>query len=96
MGRYHYQYGHKQHYGQRGFHPFMLIFPLLFLLVFGGLIFKLLLWIAPVLLVLWLVRKLVCSHHDDDRGDKLKNDDMDDKPKRRYVETSDGQWVEII
>ena len=105
MGRYHHHHMHHFHRygGHRGFHPLMLVFPLLFLLVFGGLIFKFLLWIAPFLLVLWLVSKVTrgfggCeSRYNDHSGDKLKNDDYsDEKPKRRYIETSDGQYVEII
>lgn len=91
------------HHGHRHFNPLMLLFPLLFLVFFGGFILKFLLWIAPFLLVLWLVSKVVrgiggCqTNHHYDGGDKLKNDEYDDeKPKRKYVETSDGQWVEII
>jgi hypothetical protein len=38
------------------------------------------------------------GHHGNfDDGDKLKNEELDeDKPKRQYIQTGDGQWVEII
>jgi hypothetical protein len=96
---------HKFHRygGHRGFHPFMLVFPLLFLFVFGGFIFKFLLWVAPFLLIAFLISKAVrgfgwCeNNYDEHRADKLKNEDIsEEKPKRRYVQTGEGQWVEII
>jgi hypothetical protein len=105
MWRYQHYHWHKFHRygGHRGFHPFMLVFPLLFLLVFGGVILKFLFWILPFLLVAWLISKAVrgfggCGFSEDKHhGDKLKHEDLsDEKPKRQYVQTSDGDWVEII
>lgn len=115
MGRYHHHHWqghHHGHWGRRGFNPLGLIVPIVLLFVFGGFIFKALLWVLPFLLIAWGVSKITgwsfasCPSKfgnfnkyddgDDYRSDKLKNDYTDDKPKRDYVQTSDGQWVEII
>jgi hypothetical protein len=99
MWRYH----HRSPY-HRGWHrhgnPLFLILPILFLIVFGGFILKVVLWILPFVFIAWVINKMVRAHHGGGSyydGEKPKNDlTDDDKPKRRYVETSDGQWVEII
>jgi hypothetical protein len=122
MWRYRGRYGNRHPYGfynRRGFgrgNPFMWLIPLLLLVLFGGFIFKFLFWIAPFLLIMWGVSKIMgWNHHHhsysrldrDFRGfghhgsfddsEKVKNDEYDDdKPKRQYIQTSDGQWVEIV
>ncbi|MBI5671596.1 MAG: hypothetical protein HZC41_26690 [Chloroflexi bacterium] len=100
----HYGY-HGQHWGHHGWHHrhyrrggMMWIVPmiLLFLLVFG--VFK---FFWPLLLIgfIILMAKAVCPLKQWQRRDwneKLKNEE---KPKRddpRYVQTEDGEWLEII
>ena len=83
----------RYHHG--GFFWPGLLFVGLFLLVFGKFLFPLLLLgflIGPF--IFWM--KGMSGHRG--WGDKSKRGDWygEEKPKRNYRQTADGQWVEIV
>jgi len=94
MGRMWYGDGH--HHFRGGFFWPGLLFVGLFLLVFGKFLFPLLLL---GFVIFWIKRM---SHHrqwvQQHWGEKFKRGDWysDEKSKRRYSQTADGSWVEIV
>ncbi len=95
MGRMWY-YGGGHHHFRGGFFWPGLLFVGLLLLVFGKFLFPFLL---IGLFIFWMKSM---SHHGGwgqrQWGEKFKRGDWydDDKPKRRYTQTADGSWVEIV
>ena len=89
-----YQMGYGGYY-RRGFAWPWLLFGFLFLVVFGRFLLPLL--FVPLLIGLFFFG-MKCARCWGEWGDssKRKNDEYDEKPKRHYAQTADGDWVEIV
>jgi hypothetical protein len=92
-------HGHVVHPRGPGFFWPGLLFVGLFLLVFGKFLFPLLLLGFLVGAFMFCMRRM--SHHRSwghSWGDKPKRSEWyeEEKPKRNYRQTADGEWVEIV
>ncbi len=86
-------------YRRAGFAWPWLLFGFLFLVVFGKFLWPLLLILFfAVPFFFWMKGARRWRGDWGQWGDwsKRKNDEYDEKPKRRYTQTPDGEWVEIV
>jgi hypothetical protein len=84
-GMYHrpfYRGWHHRHWHPRGF-AFWWILPLLLVLVFSGVIFKILFFLLPLFFIGWVVKSVLCRTNGDSyfEMEKSKNDDSEEKRK---------------
>ncbi|NWF70830.1 MAG: hypothetical protein HXY40_17230 [Chloroflexi bacterium] len=92
----------KPYHMHRGRHRggWMLLPLFLFLfLLFSGLLWKVLFFGGVIFFALWALGKAktggLCFGEDEKRKNDLEMHD-EEKPKRQYIQTSDGQQIEII